>query len=395
LFTFVIEYIQFMEQQLLSWFENQHESSISGRYISLDHIKDLLPLYDAVKIGESVLGKPIYKITVGTGSKKILLWSQMHGNESTTTKALFDLLKLLKDPLYKSLQHQLLNNCTLLIIPILNPDGAAAYTRLNANGVDLNRDAKQLSQPESKVLRAVYDDFKPDFCFNLHGQRTIFSAGPYNKSASLSFLSPAFNEERALDASRRIGMEIIGNLNNVLQTMLPGNIGRYDDGFNANCVGDSFQALGTPTILFEAGHIKGDYSRDAVRKYIFYALVDCLYYIASNEVKGDHYKEYFDIPENEKLFFDIILRNVAVTQNNTTTVIDIAIQYKEVLEDSSLSFQPLVAKIGGLSRFFGHQEIDVKEAIFDSEGFSYPVLEQNAERITLNKQFLSVLLTKK
>ena len=49
----------------------------------------------------------------------------------------------------------ILKACTLYIIPILNPDGAKAYTRLNANEVDLNRDAQDLSQPESKVLRAV------------------------------------------------------------------------------------------------------------------------------------------------------------------------------------------------------------------------------------------------
>jgi hypothetical protein len=39
-------------------------------------------------IGNSVLGKPIYKYIIGTGNIKIYLWSQMHGNESTTTKGL-------------------------------------------------------------------------------------------------------------------------------------------------------------------------------------------------------------------------------------------------------------------------------------------------------------------
>src|SRR5690606_25096737 len=110
--------------------------------------------------------------------------------ESTTTKAVFDLLNLFaysKEDDVKAI----LENCTIGIIPMLNPDGARMYTRLNANHIDLNRDAQNLTQPESKILKACFDDFKPDFCFNLHGQRTIFSAGFTNKPATVSFLAPA------------------------------------------------------------------------------------------------------------------------------------------------------------------------------------------------------------
>src|SRR5690606_13406057 len=115
----------------------------------------------------------------------IMLWSQMHGNETTTTKALFDVLNTFKT------QNSILDACTILIIPILNPDGAEVYTRLNANNVDLNRDAQNLSQPESRVLRDCFNRFKPNFCFNLHGQRTIFSVDNTSQSATVSFLSPA------------------------------------------------------------------------------------------------------------------------------------------------------------------------------------------------------------
>jgi hypothetical protein len=46
----------------------------------------------------------------------------------------------------------------------------------------------------------------------------------------------------------------------VLQRYIPGQIGRFDDSFNLNC-GDTFQAMGVPTLLFEAGHFEGDYQR--------------------------------------------------------------------------------------------------------------------------------------
>jgi murein tripeptide amidase MpaA len=54
---------------------------------------------------------------------------------------------------------------------MLNPDGADMYTRLNANEVDLNRDSQNLTQPESKVLREIFDLFQPHYCFNLHDQQ--------------------------------------------------------------------------------------------------------------------------------------------------------------------------------------------------------------------------------
>src|SRR5690606_33034903 len=157
-----------------SLFFKHKEKVLFGRYINNKHIEPLLKrLSEKFKvsvIGRSVNTQNIYSITVGQGPVKILMWSQMHGNESTTTKALFDLINLLESDSEES--RRLLNHFTLVIIPILNPDGAEVYTRLNANLVDLNRDAQQQSQPESRALRLCFNEFKPDFCFNLHGQRT-------------------------------------------------------------------------------------------------------------------------------------------------------------------------------------------------------------------------------
>lgn len=152
-------------EDLKELFLEHRESGLYHRYITNKSIAPLLSgLNDFAEVevlGHSVLGSPIHGIKVGHGGKKVLMWSQMHGNESTTTKALFDLLNTLKNA--GSTFSHILNNLTLFIIPILNPDGAAAYTRVNANKVDLNRDAQNLTQPESKVLRKAFSDFKPHF----------------------------------------------------------------------------------------------------------------------------------------------------------------------------------------------------------------------------------------
>ena len=127
------------------------ENSLHGRYVTYNHIVPLIKKLDTkfkvVSLGKSVENRTIESIEVGSGSTKIFMWSQMHGNESTTTKAVFDLLRFLSSE--SDLALEILESCTLRIIPMLNPDGAAAYTRVNANGIDLNRDAQDVSQPES------------------------------------------------------------------------------------------------------------------------------------------------------------------------------------------------------------------------------------------------------
>ena len=47
-------------------------------------------------LGQSVEGREINLISFGSGKNSILCWSQMHGNESTATMALFDLFNFFK-----------------------------------------------------------------------------------------------------------------------------------------------------------------------------------------------------------------------------------------------------------------------------------------------------------
>ena len=186
---------------LENWYTAHFEKRLSGRRIVFENIEPLLQGLDRDKfqvktIGESEKGTPIYSVAIGGGKKKVLLWSQMHGNESTGTKAVFDLFKLLEDPgVLKLAQETILNECTLLFVPMLNPDGSEAFTRVNANAVDLNRDAVDLKAKESKLLRSVLDAFNPQFCFNLHDQRTIFNVEGTKNPASISFFS-AFRRPR-------------------------------------------------------------------------------------------------------------------------------------------------------------------------------------------------------
>lgn len=376
-------------QELKQLFLEFKDQNLSGRYIHNDHIlpivKELELKLGIEEIGKSVLNKPIFSFLIGKGDKKILMWSQMHGNESTTTKSVFDLVNtLLSDT--NIYVDEILSNCSICIIPILNPDGAEAYTRLNANNVDLNRDAQNLSQPESRVLRNVFKHFKPDYCFNLHGQRTIFSAGDSNNPATVSFLAPAEDMACTITETRKKAMELILVMNTNLQEQIKGQVGIYDDSFNINCVGDQFQSLNVPTILFEAGHFQKDYFREKTRELIYCSLLTALEYIALNDISGKIFSDYLTLPENKKLFYDVILRNADINGK----VRDVAIQFDEVLKNDVVDFVPRLKKTGDLSHCFGHREINIERNRIEIskndsvQGIEIVLVNKNQENTPLN-----------
>ncbi|HMB01080.1 MAG TPA: DUF2817 domain-containing protein, partial [Spirochaetota bacterium] len=85
-------------------------------------------------IGFSRRQKPIKAFCFSSGKKKLLLIGGLHGNEQNTVRLLQYWIKSLKKN-----EKRIPVNLEVIIIPCLNPDGAARGTRLNRGGVDLNR----------------------------------------------------------------------------------------------------------------------------------------------------------------------------------------------------------------------------------------------------------------
>jgi len=363
-------------------FSQNLESNLKGRYITLNDIEPLLLKFNSDSqvniIGESVLGKPIYSYELGSGKTKVLLWSQMHGNESTTTKALFDFLNLLNGG--SELAKDLLNEFTFCCLPMLNPDGAILYTRENANKIDLNRDAQNLTQPESKLLRSTFERFKPHYCYNLHDQRTIYGVESDTiKPATVSFLAPAYNENRDINEVRTKAIQVIVAMNKILQEFIPNQVGRFDDSFNLNCVGDTFQFLNVPTILIEAGHFQGDYNREFTRKFVFIALVEGLKKIHENDIVVNKIEDYLNIPHNKICFYDFIYKNIKINYDNNKIITNFALQFKEEIIDNQLVFIAYTAEVGDLKGFSGHIELDVEEALYEDLEINIPKIDQKAE----------------
>ncbi len=340
--------IAFLEEK----YTTVKENTIHGKWVKLEDIK---PLYNTLDVsitkellGLSEQGREIYKLKLGTGAKRILIWSQMHGNESTGTKAVFDFLNFIKKNIDNEIIKTIYANCTIEIIPMLNPDGALAYTRVNANHVDLNRDAVALKACESKLLRNELDKFNPQFCFNLHDQRTIFGVKNTKNPATISFLAPSEEETREVTEGRKKTMNVIISMNELLQKIIPNHIGRYTDEFYPTATGDNFQKLGHNTILIEAGHYPNDYDREEVRKFNFYALLQGIYHIAIN-TDFKIFKPYFNIPNNVKSFFDVIHRY----KNKK----DKGFLYVDNIIDNQLISKLEEKEIEDLNAQFGHIEI--------------------------------------
>lgn len=330
------------------------------RYFPPELLKKALTKFDKsvekYEIGRSVKGLPIIELKIGNGNKNIFMWSQMHGNETSTTRAI---LKLIPWLLLKS-QAEFLKTFSFYIIPQLNPDGAKLYTRYNANNIDLNRDAMSLSEPESVVLNNAINRISPYVALNLHGQRTIYGAGNSGKPATLSFLAPSPDENRSITPAREKAMRIIVDIKNGLNKELPDGIARYNDVYNPNCVGDLFTSSGIPTILFEAGHYPDDYDRTIVTNYIFKAFKLLLKSLAkkSNNNSTD---EYFKIPENIENFTDLLISNVDIVyEEKVFKKQQLAVQYVEKLDIDKINFVPKFIKFDNNLPYIGHRYLDLK-----------------------------------
>jgi hypothetical protein len=296
--------------------------------------------------GQSEEERSINLVTWGRGNMKIFLWSQMHGNEATGTMALFDLMNFLQDEAYRATTNVLAENCTLYLLPMVNPDGAERFIRRNSRQIDINRDFTDTLTAEARLLRSLREEINPDFGFNLHDQDTLWSVQGSRKSATLSYLAPSFDSSLSFNETRTKAMQVIAEIYDRLKTFLPGRIGLFPDDFEPRAFGDNFQLAGTSTILLEAGGYKDDYEKQEVRKYFFLSILKGLSSIVLGSFKEKTIEAYHEIPKNDKQLFHVLIDKVAV--NGLTT--NIGLNYEEMYdpEEQKLIRKYSVIDIGDL-----------------------------------------------
>lgn len=312
-------------------------------------------------LGHSIENREIFSLEFGEGATKVLLWSQMHGDEPTATMALFDIFNFLnnKDE-FDEFRNLIKQNLKLIFVPMLNPDGAERIVRQNAAGIDLNRDARRLQAPESQILLKLVEDYKPGFAFNLHDQDFRWSVGSSNKIAAISLLSPVFDDNKSINKSRSNAIKLIADLRDEFEKYLPGQIARYKDDYEPRSFGDLISGRNVSTILIESGIDPKDSNKMYYRKINFIMLLSSFYKIINKGYTNRSVDEYFNIPTNGKFMFDLILRNINVKLNDKKYVVDIAINREEFYQDSIRlpKFISNIMDIGDLQVFNGIEEFD-------------------------------------
>jgi hypothetical protein len=269
-------------------------------------------MFTVEQIGESVEGRSINHVKVGTGPMPILLWSQMHGDEPTATSALFDLFAYLSKHRDEPSVRRILSQLTLHAVPMLNPDGAERFQRRNAQSIDINRDALRLQTPEGRALKALRDKFNPRVGFNLHNQSWGTAVGDPAKPASISLLSVAYDEKRTENAGRVLTKKLCAVIRDSLEPFASGQIGRYDDSFEERAFGDNITLWGTPVVLIETGPWPAEEPDPPLIRLNFIALVSALDALATGDVRRADPKRYEELPMNDSGLLYVLIRNATV-----------------------------------------------------------------------------------
>lgn len=171
-------------------------------------------------IGTSADGRAITSYRFGSGSNPIVYIGTIHGNETSA--------KYLLDSWLSELEANADNipaGRSIIVIPVTNPDGFAANSRLNKNSVDLNRNfpandwkatvtipggktlpagggATSLSEPESQALAAFVQRERPRMLITYHAKASIIEANEAGDSMAAAYLYAKSSRYRAVSKTQ-------------------------------------------------------------------------------------------------------------------------------------------------------------------------------------------------
>jgi len=344
---------RFTQSEMLRWMEPMTKSNTVS----------------VTNIGRSAEGRTIPLYTYGQGETKVLLWSQMHGDEPTATMAMLDILNFFAHRPDDVIAKTIRINLTMLIVPMLNPDGAERFTRRTAQLIDMNRDAAALRTPEAQILRNTRQKYEPQFGFNLHDQEPRLTVGPTKNVAAIALLAPPPDPLRTDNEVRMKAKKIAAVLVEVLEQLVPGHIAKYEDTFDRRAFGDSMQLWGTSTVLIESGGWPNDRDKMFIRKLNYVGLLMSLYSIATKAFERTETAAYESLPFNSKNLYDFIVRGVDFkgADGTASITVDIAFNIEEKnQEPDRIRLMARVVDLGDLGTYGAFEERDGKGITLDA-----------------------------
>jgi len=155
------------------------------------------PTVTYVEIGKSARGRSIVATVIKGGKRRVVVIGGIHGDEQSSSilaKALA--ATVMRDPIA--------NGPTLIILPDANPDGLVDSTRVNASGVDINRNfpssswrseypdsyhypgSEPASEPETRAVIYLIKRYPPDMLITIHAALGCMNwDGPGSEMAAL------------------------------------------------------------------------------------------------------------------------------------------------------------------------------------------------------------------
>lgn len=335
------------------------------------------------RVGASLENRSINMLTVGRGPFRVLLWSQMHGDEPTATAALFDLLDYFQRHRGDPAVERIFSSLTLYIVPMLNPDGAERFTRRNAQGIDVNRDALSLQTPEGRLLKELRDRLKPALGFNLHNQSWGTTVGDPPKPASISLLSVAYDTPRSENAGRKLTKKVCAVIRDALEPLASGQIGRYDEDFEVRAFGDNLTLWGTPVVLIETGAFPAATPDPFLVRMNFVGILSALDALATGSVEKADPRRYDTLPMNESKGFYILIKDATVVAGTGVKAFtaDIGVtgnrRVHTVNGQRQIFMQTSIGDLGDLRTYGGLRTIDATGLI--AAPLWNPELKENDE----------------
>lgn len=312
------------------------------------------------EIGRSIEDRPLRRIDFGHGDTTVLLWSQMHGNESTASRALVDILRHLVANADDEMVARIESELAITVAPVLNPDGAARFVRHNAVGVDINRDAKRLATPEGRALKAVRDDIDAEWGFNLHDQNVRTRLGSSGRDVRIALLAPppGFGETSpANQAARRM----CSFLADALAPLVGDQVARYDESFNPRAFGDLMTSWGTAVVLIESGGELDDPHKERLRTANFLGILSALDAIATGSWERASPARYLNLPLNSPWVYDLLVRGASIVLPGRDPVrADFAVNFDDTLAASGGT----IVEVGDLDATAALEEIDATGLYF-------------------------------
>jgi len=269
--------------------------------------------------GRSFQNRPINLLTLGRGPRKVMLWSQMHGDEPSATPALLDLADYLLRHAEEPRIRQILDELTLLIVPMLNPDGSEVYDRRTAQGIDMNRDALNLATPEGRLLKRLRDEHEPFLGFNLHDQNRRTAVGDTGILATNAVLAVSGDPEGTVTPGRLRAKRACSAIVHALAPFMPGGMARYDEDWSPRAFGDNITAWGTPVVLIESGGLPPGRDFTELTRLNFVALLTALGELARNDLADYDPQVYEDLLRNQgDSWVDVAVRGGHLLQPGTS-----------------------------------------------------------------------------